>query len=202
MAGLIFGFTGPMFSGKTTKLLMHYERKLIAGEKSALFKPLIDKRYGNDVKTHFGYGFEAFLVKDSGELLERVKQLSTRPLTYLLNQKQIKLEGKLKNVFIDEIQFFDSGIIEVILNLRKELNIYWSGLNQDYTGKPFYFRDRKDHIGTLMAYSDDVDFSQAVCAVCGRDATKTFRKRKIKGNPLIVIGGSELYEARCVDHYY
>jgi len=94
----------------------------------------------------------------------------------------------------EEVELKD---IELISN--KGLDIYWCGLNQDSRGKPFMFRDKKEHIGYLMAISDELYVLSAVCTICGEKATKTFRK--ISSSSLIEIGGEDKYEARCKNHW-
>ena len=48
-------FTGPMFGGKTTRLLSALERYQYQNKNLILFKPKIDVRYSkNDVITHSG----------------------------------------------------------------------------------------------------------------------------------------------------
>lgn len=202
--GYITGFTGPMFSGKTTELLRNYERRILAREKSLLFKPIIDQRYETKkVKTHFGYGYEAYCVEDSEELYDLIEGLKDKTQEYsIVNSKleKIIVDTNLKNIFIDETQFFDSKLIETLFLITDEnINVYWTGLNQDYRGLPFYFRDKKDHIGTLMALSDEIISTKAVCSICGKDATRTYRRTG--GGEIIEIGGIELYEARCPEHH-
>lgn len=186
MNGLLTTITGPMFSGKTTELLRIMDREEIAKRKSILFKPFIDNRYSKDqVINHNGIGKEAIIVKNSEELYEKIQEIN--------NQE------KIINVFIDEIQFFDSGILEIINKLKdQEINVYTCGLNQTYNGEPFPFTDN-NHIGHLMSISDYVISVDAVCNVCGKKATKTYRVGEEKET--VVVGGTDKYQARCVDCY-
>lgn len=185
MVGTLTTIIGPMFSGKTTELLRIMDREVIAKRYSLLFKPEIDNRYSEkSVVNHNGIKKEALIVKNSKEILDICSNLN--------------IEKKIINVFIDEVQFFDSEIIEIINNLKKmNINIYVSGLNQTFKGEPFPFKDNKNHIGYLLAISDYIVSIDAVCNVCGNKATKTYRTGK--DIETVVVGGIEKYQARCVN---
>ena len=187
MSGISFGgpfFTGsievvcgPMFSGKTEELIRRVRRAQIARQKVQIFKPLIDDRYhGSDVVSHSSQSIEAMPVKDSLEILNKVYD-STRI------------------VAIDEIQFFDPLIIKVVSKLaRRGCRVICAGLDQDSNGRPF------GSIPDLLAISDSVDKVQAVCTICGSPATKSIRlDSDNKGQ--VVVGHSDLYEARCRTHF-
>jgi thymidine kinase len=186
MTGIITTITGPMFSGKTTELLRIMDREEIAKRKSVLFKPLIDDRYSKEqVINHNGIGKEAIIVKNSQEVFQKFQEINNTE--------------RIVNVFIDEIQFFDSKILEILKKIKElDVNIYTCGLNQTFYGDPFPFVDG-DHIGTLMAISDYVISVDAVCNKCGKKATKTYRV----GNEqeTVIVGGPDKYQARCVDCY-
>jgi thymidine kinase len=65
----------------------------------------------------------------------------------------------------------------------------------DFRGEPF------GPMPTLMARAERVDKLQAICVVCGEPASRT--QRLIDGqpaaydDPVIMVGASEVYEARC-----
>ena len=57
--GKIIGYLGPMFSGKTSRLLDSYERQIIAKKRALLFKPKMDNRYSeSSVTTHTGKDYQ------------------------------------------------------------------------------------------------------------------------------------------------
>lgn len=104
-------------------------------------------------------------------------------------------------IAIDELQFFDSNIVKVISELMSEgKKIMGTGLDLDFKGETF------GSMPELMCIATQVDKLHAVCMKCGSDhATRTQRlidgKPADKSSPLIMIGGDETYEARCVKCY-
>ena len=63
---------------------------------------------------------------------------------------------------IDEVQFFDEEIVEVISRLaRRGCRVICAGLDQDYKGNPF------GHMPHLLAIADEVMKVHAICTVCG-----------------------------------
>jgi thymidine kinase len=69
----------------------------------------------------------------------------------------------------------------------------------DFRGEPFGM------MPVLMAKAEKVDKLYAICMVCGEPATRT--QRIINGepanynDPVIIVGASEMYEARCKKHH-
>ena len=170
---------GSMFSGKTEELLRRIRRAEIARKKVQIFKPAIDNRYGLErVASHNGVVREnAIVVSCAQEILDRV-------------------EPDTEVVAIDEVQFFDDAVAHVAdLLAGRGLRVIAAGLDQDFRGEPF------GPISTLMALAEYVDKLQAICVVCGAPASRT--QRLIDGrparfdDPVILVGGSESYEARC-----
>jgi thymidine kinase len=70
-----------------------------------------------------------------------------------------------------------------------------TGLDMDFRGEPF------GPMPALMAEADEVVKLRAICARCGRDASRS--QRLIDGRPApvsaptILVGAEESYEARC-----
>ena len=183
MSGILTTIVGPMFSGKTTELLRLMDRELIAKRNSILFKPQLDNRYSEeDVLNHNGVGRKALIANNSHHILDKTVELH--------RQKTIE------NIFIDEIQFFDSEITEVINKINDlGIDVYTCGLNQTFKGTPFPFKDGKKDMGYLMAISDQIISLDAICNVCGEKATKTYRTGT--DTATVVVGGQDKYQARC-----
>ncbi|TDL95411.1 thymidine kinase [Macrococcus carouselicus] len=181
-AGWIECIAGSMFSGKSEELIRRIRRGLYAKQKVVVFKPQIDNRYSNnEVVSHNGSKVEAFNVTDSSEILEHVS-------------------SDVNIVAIDEVQFFDSGVVQVATELAgRGHRVIVAGLDMDFKGVPF------EPVPELMAISEHVTKLQAVCAVCGSPSSRT--QRLIDGkparidDPLILIGANESYEPRCRAHH-
>ncbi|MCI4463126.1 MAG: thymidine kinase [Caldisericum sp.] len=181
--GKIEVVTGCMFSGKSEELIRRIKRAKIARQKVQVFKPSIDTRYSVvEVVSHAGEKVEALPVSSTKELLERI-------------------EEDTEVIGIDEAQFFDTEIVDALRKIAKSgKRVIVAGLDMDFRGEPF------GPMPYIMAIADEVLKLHAICTVCGEDATMT--QRLINGepasynDPVIMIGASESYEARCKLHHY
>ena len=177
--GWIECICGSMFSGKSEELLRRVKRGVIAKQNVLLFKPFIDNRYEeNKVSTHNGNTFESVNIDKSEEIYDYIK------------------DKKYDIIGIDEVQFFDENIVEVINNLADNgIRVIVAGLDMDFKAEPFY------PMPEIMAISEMVTKLHAVCNKCGKEASRS--QRLINGepakydDPIVVIGASESYEARC-----
>ena len=173
---------GSMFSGKTEELIRRLRRAVIARQKVQVFKPLIDTRYHEArVTSHNGLDFEAKPVALAADILADLSPDTTV-------------------VAIDEVQFFDPGILDLCEMLANQgLRVICAGLDTDFRGEPF------GPMPDLMARAELVDKIHAICVVCGRDANRT--QRLIDGepaafdDPVVLVGAAEVYEARCRHHH-
>lgn len=180
--GSIEVICGSMFSGKTDELIRRLRRAVIARQKVQVFKPAIDVRYAIEkVTSHAGADFSATPVEKSGDILA-------------------KIEPETTVVGIDEAQFFDDGILEATRLLAdRGMRVIVAGLDQDFRGEPF------GPMPALMAKAEQVDKVRAICMVCGEPASRT--QRLVNGkparydDPVVIVGASEMYEARCRQHH-
>ncbi len=177
-SGWVEVICGSMFSGKSEELIRRVRRTQFAKQKAQVFKPAIDNRYSEEsVVSHNGTSVLAYPVESSLAILERT-------------------ESDTEVVAIDEVQFFDENIVEVVEELAaRGKRVIVAGLDQDFKGEPF------GHVPALMALAETVTKLQAVCAACGSPASRT--QRLINGqpasydDPIILVGASESYEPRC-----
>ena len=174
--------TGPMSCGKTEELLRRVRRCIIAKKKVVVISPDVDTRAGGDyIESRNGLWLDAIKVKHSIQIMSAVKDAQI--------------------VAIDELQFFDSNIVQVISKLMSEgKKVIGAGLELDFKAEPF------GSMPELMCIATKVDKLHAVCMKCGcEEATRTQRlidgKPADKNSPLIMIGGDETYEARCIKCY-
>ena len=178
ITGSLTVITGSMFSGKTEELIRRLRRTLYAGQSIQAFKHALDTRSElTEIRTHNGVLHEALAVSTSEELLE-------------------KLDETTDVVAIEEAQFFDEGIVDVCRRLADAgYEVIAAGLDMDFRGRPF------GPMPILLAEADEVVKLRAICARCGRDASRS--QRLIGGHPApasaptILVGAQESYEARC-----
>ena len=180
--GSIEVITGSMFSGKTEELIRRLRRARIARQNIQVFKPIIDNRYTLEkVTSHAGHEFDALPVAHAADIPAQVKPDTTV-------------------VAVDEAQFFEPALCDVCrLLAERGLRVIVAGLDQDFRGEPF------GPMPALLTLAEHVDKLHAICAVCGDEASRT--QRLINGrpaqfdDPVVVVGASELYEARCRQHH-
>lgn len=177
-SGWIEVICGSMFSGKSEELIRRIHRAQYGKLAVQTFKPLIDDRYSEaEVISHNGISVMAKPVEGSAEILE-------------------KLPRQTDVVAIDEIQFFDNGVVGIAEALADHgFRVMAAGLDLDFRGEPFA------PMPALMARAETVTKLQAICVVCGSPASRTQRLINSKpapyDEPTIMVGASESYEARC-----
>jgi thymidine kinase len=174
--------TGSMFCGKTEELIRRLRRARIAKQQVQVFKPAVDSRYNHQkVTSHSGIDVDAIPVESSQAILDLLEQNTTV-------------------VGIDEVQFFDDDIINVVEKLAEQgVRVIVTGLDMNFRGEPFGCMPH------LMARAERVEKLQAICMVCGEEASRTQRlvdgKPAFYDDPIVVVGAQEMYEARCRQHH-
>ena len=170
---------GSMFSGKSEELMRRLRRASIAGQSVVVVKPALDVRYdASRIASHDGRGWDAHCVQRADEVL----------LVPGVEDADV--------IAVDEAQFLDDELPHVVKFLAdRGKRVIVAALDQDFRGEPF------GSIPRIMAMAEFVDKLQAICARCGAPASRT--QRLIDGrpagehDPLIKVGGTESYEARC-----
>lgn len=178
VGGQIEVVCGSMFSGKTEELIRRVKRAQIARKRVQVFKPAIDIRYSTEhVSSHDGIRAQAVPVVNAAEIVDL-------------------LSADTEVIAIDEVQFLDASVIMLCETLAAEgRRVIVAGLDQDFRGESF------GPMPELMARAEHVDKLQAICVVCGQPASRT--QRLINGSPatyndpIILVGATEAYEARC-----
>jgi thymidine kinase len=177
--GVLEVITGPMFSGKSEELIRRLKRARIARQRVACYKPDIDLRYHRTaIASHSSQTHEATTVATVEHL---------RAALY-------PLLPEVEVVGIDEVQFFDAGIIPLAVELiALGKRVLMAGLDTTFAAEPF------GPVPNLMAIADKVTKLSAVCMVCGASAIHT--QRLGQSQELVVVGAAGLYEARCRAHF-
>ncbi|HKP29532.1 MAG TPA: thymidine kinase [Gemmatimonadales bacterium] len=178
-SGSIEVIAGVMFSGKSEELQRRVRRAQIAKRRVQVFKSHLDERYAGlrRVSSHDGRTIEAVPVGTAGDLMRA-------------------LQPDTEVVAIDEAQFLDDAIVDVSTALAgRGVRVILAGTDTDFRGEPF------GAMAQLMAVAEQVDKLSAICMVCGDAACRN--QRLIDGrpapydSPVILVGGSDAYEARC-----
>ena len=176
--GWIEVITGCMFAGKTEELIRRIKVLEFGKQEIMVFKPRIDDRYSETkVVSHAGSSVESYPIATPSEILDHVRDTT-------------------QVVAIDEVQFFDDSICQICDILANEgKRVMCSGLDMDFRGEPF------GPMPKLMTQAEFVTKLTAVCNKCGSPATRTQRiidgKPASYNDPVVLVGASESYEARC-----
>src|SRR4051812_42666700 len=170
--GWIEVICGSMFSGKSEELIRRLRRAQIARQRVQIFKPRLDDRFSEDhIVSHSDMKLKSQLVATAAEILEQV-------------------DGRTQVIGIDEGQFFDMQLVSVcnkLADMGKRVIV--AGLDQDYRGRPF------DPMPQLLAISEYITKTLAICVLCGAPANRT--QRLIENSDRMLVGASDVYEARC-----
>lgn len=169
--GSIEVITGSMFSGKTEELIRRLKRAGYAKQRIEIFKPAIDVRYSEvDVVSHDENSIRSTPVENSSNIL--------------------LLSADVDVVGIDEAQFFDKHLVDVVVKLANQgTRVIVAGLDMDFKGNPF------GPIPGLMAVADFVTKVHAVCMRCGSVAQ--FSHRMSEKEQVVLLGEKDIYEPLC-----
>ena len=150
-AGSIEVICGSMFSGKTEELIRRMKRAQFAKQKVEIYKPCIDVRYSEDqVVSHDAHSIPSTPIES--------------PASMLLLSSDVEVVG------IDEAQFFDETLVEVVQTLaNRGIRVIIAGLDTDFLGKPF------GPMPALMAVAEDIQKVHAICVRCGSPANHSHR---------------------------
>ena len=170
-AGSIEVICGSMFSGKTEELIRRMKRAQFAKQTVEIYKPCIDIRYSEDqVVSHDSHSIPSTPI-DS-------------PASMLLLSSDVEVVG------IDEAQFFDDSLVEVVQTLaNRGIRVIIAGLDTDFMGKPF------GPMPALMAVAEDIQKVHAICVRCGSPANHSHRL--VASDALVVLGEKDEYEPLC-----
>ena len=169
--GSIEVIAGSMFSGKTEELVRRLKRAKIARQKVEIFKPEIDVRYSvSEVVSHDENSIQSTPVSNSANIL--------------------LLSGNVDVIGIDEAQFFDKGLVDVVVKLANMgIRVIVAGLDMDFKGEPF------GPIPDLMAVAEYVTKVHAICVKCGNIAQ--FSHRLSEKEQIVLLGEKDIYEPLC-----
>ena len=170
-AGSIEVICGSMFSGKTEELIRRMKRAQFAKQKVEIYKPCIDVRYSDDkVVSHDSHSIPSKPIDSPACMLQIAEDVEV--------------------VGIDEAQFFDASLVEVVQTLaNRGIRVIIAGLDTDFLGKPF------GPMPALMAVAEDIQKVHAICVKCGSPANHSHRL--VASDALVVLGEKDEYEPLC-----
>lgn len=169
--GWIEIIAGGMFSGKSEELIRRVRRAHIARQRVQVFKPIIDDRFS----------IEEVVSRDE----RRLKAIPVATSAQLLSHVELGVQV----IGIDEVQFFDAGIVDVCMQLADAgLRVIAAGLDQDFVRRPF------GPMPALLSVAEEVVKMHAVCVRCSGSAH--YSQRIAGGDSQVEVGDSS-YEARC-----
>lgn len=178
-------FVGPMFGGKTTKLLSAVDRYKYQGRQIFAFKPNIDERYSKEeIVTHWGHKIRAARIRIGSDIIREIED-HPRHASDNLTDSIIAVDEAFMIEGIGDVlvQLYNNGHTVLVSSLQ---------LSSDFTAYK--------EISYMMPYATKIEICPAVCAVCNADAYYT---KKIGGRSdhKIEVGGSDMYKPVCLTHF-
>jgi thymidine kinase len=172
-------FVGPMFGGKTTRMLSHLDRYQYQGADILLFKPNVDDRYENggeaEVISHTGVKQQAIKV-DHGHSIQRVVSA---------------IYGTTPSVIAIDEAFMIPGSGEAAVQLFKMGHtILVSSLQLASDGTPF------EEIVEMFPWATHVEVCPAVDPVSKFDAYYTEKIGGTQASGTVEVGGADMYRPR------
>lgn len=180
-------FTGPMFAGKSTKLIDSYLAS--SHTYKAVFKFAKDTRYskGAEIVTHNDQRIPCHMITKCYEINNHLNQ-------------------DITEIYLDESQFFTDDLFDWLNTLKTQpdtniKNIYLAGLNLDARGMVFStaFNDVIDIL------ANECHLLYSTCYICKDKATHTKLLKPEHNlqmeNTNILIGGGDIYQPVCQTHF-
>jgi thymidine kinase len=169
--GWIEVICGGMFSGKTEEMIRRARRAHIAGQDVIVVKPSIDKRYSDEaVVSHNENALPSLLVDTADQI--------------------VLLTSGARVICIDEAQFFDNRIVDVVSDLANSgKRVIIAGLDMDFEGRPF------EPMPQLLAIAEYVTKLHAICSESGMMAH--FSQRVVENENRVLLGEKDAYEPRA-----
>jgi thymidine kinase len=166
---------GPMFSGKTSRLIQIKQKYTILNKNILTLKPIIDNRYSQQsvIVTH---------DQNRSECISRFRLCEV----YDIDTYDV--------IIIEEGQFFPD-LFEKVVEWSKTKRVYVAGLNGDANQNLF------GDIYKLLSHADNIVFLTALCKVCNDGTPAIFTKKMISNDKVVEVGGAEMYQAVCRTHY-
>lgn len=165
-----------MFAGKSEDQInkAYHIRSLGQVKNTVVFIPQIDTRSNNDITTHNGksirsLGFDVMSINKPSEMLEHLKH----PIMFSI---------------IDEMQFFDNTIVDVVKSCKDRMEIFGSGLDRTSEDKDF---------GPMRELIEIADYLKVLSGRCKCGKMSTMTKSLLPKDGDVLVGGSDKYISVC-----
>ena len=190
---------GPMFSGKTERLIARLHRAQYARKRVRILKPAHDTRTQGSIASR--------AVNPDGTT-EVTATLSAQMVRNAADFHRAIADGEYDVLAVDEAQFFplDEPMVDSLgwfgrairdllrSQAKSDLRIIIAGLDMDFAEAPF------GPIPGLLAMADHIEKLTGVCMVCGSD-DGYISHRIIPGEAQLVVGDAGEYQVRCRSCY-
>jgi len=184
---------GPMFSGKTSRLVEIYNQCKFCNISVAVINHAIDNRYDNELmSTHDKIKIPCIKTDKLMDLWMEKFNLSEVDNIPRLNDK-INV-AKSNVVLINEGQFFPDLEEFVKLLLKVDKQVYVCGLDGDFERKKF------GQILELIPLCDKVHKLTSLCSLC-KNGTKGIFSMRLTNEKEQTVVGSENYIPVCRECY-
>jgi thymidine kinase len=181
---------GPMFSGKTSRLVEIYNQCKFCNINVAVINHSIDNRYDDDLlSTHDKIKIPCIKTEQLFDLWYDNTQLESS----LENEPRFKdkfLIATSEVILINEGQFFPDLLDFVTKLLENNKKIYVCGLDGDFKRKKF------GQILDLIPLCDKIDKLTSLCSLC-RDGKRGIFSKRITNEKEQTIVGSDNYIPVC-----
>ena len=142
--GKLILISGPMYAGKSRRLINIYNELVEDNLKAIAIAPAADNRT-KEIASRSGISIPTIKVKSIKDIEKEIKDYDY--------------------IFIDEFHFFNEELISVVKKLlKKKKTLVLSGLDKDFKGINFEAYDQ------LKEIADQEIMMTAVCFTCGRTA--------------------------------
>jgi thymidine kinase len=183
-------FIGPMFSGKTSRLVEIYKKCKFCNIDVAVINHSIDNRYDNELlSTHDNVKIPCIKTDKLMDLWEYDINLEENVKSIRRVDDKFKI-GISSVVLINEGQFFPDLEEFVILLLKNNKQVYVCGLDGDFERKKF------GNILDLIPLCDKVTKLTSLCSLCKDGTFGIFSLRLTKEKEQTIVG-SENYIPVC-----
>jgi thymidine kinase len=186
---------GPMFSGKTERLIARLHRAQYARKRIRILKPAHDTRTQGSIASR--------AVTPDGAV-EVTATLSAMMVRNAADFARAIADGEFDVLAVDEAQFFplDEPMTDSLgwfgrairdlmrAQAKTDLRVIIAGLDMDFAEAPF------GPMPGLLAMADSVEKLTGVCMICGSDGGY-ISHRIVPGDAQLVVGDVGEYQVRC-----